>query len=165
MLAGLQGCGCGAAGLQPQVCLPAAWVARPPALSASWVTVALLTTHHQLPCAVVQVEEVRLLPVADIEQEIKARREHERRTGGSGWARWPPGPLLGVAVAALCPLRCQSPRAQLPFGQRWLVGCCRPPLTLLLPSLLLPFPPGAEAYDSDSDDDIRGGQRVSCAQQ
>ncbi|KAI7841110.1 hypothetical protein COHA_005335 [Chlorella ohadii] len=51
-----------------------------------------------------EVEEVRLQPVADIEQEIKARREQERRTG-------------------------------------------------------------AEAYDSDSDDEIRGGQRVSCAQQ
>lgn len=52
-----------------------------------------------------EVEEVRLLPVTDIEQEIKARREHERRTG-------------------------------------------------------------AETYDSDSDDEMRGGQqRVSCAQQ
>ena len=40
--------------------------------------------HSPLRCCRVlclQVEEVRLLPVTDIEQEIKARREHERRTG------------------------------------------------------------------------------------
>jgi len=33
-------------------------------------------------CCFPQVEEVRLQPVADIEQEIKARREQKRRTGG-----------------------------------------------------------------------------------
>ncbi|KAL4424806.1 hypothetical protein ABPG77_000846 [Micractinium sp. CCAP 211/92] len=32
-----------------------------------------------------EVEEVRLQPVADIEQEIKARREHERRTGAEAY--------------------------------------------------------------------------------
>lgn len=42
-------------------------------------------SHSCIPCrSPLQVEEVRLLPVADIEREIKARREQERRTGAPG---------------------------------------------------------------------------------
>ncbi len=75
--------------------------------------------HACMPCCsppplCPQVEEVRLQPVADIEQEIKARREHERRTGErAGQARGLPCVVRALLMTACwgCPPGCIKQQA------------------------------------------------------
>lgn len=77
--------------LRPPACLPA-WPASTRSCCCRALLPMALTCLVAAPCLVwrLQVEEVRLLPVTDIEQEIKARREHERRTGEHPAACLPP---------------------------------------------------------------------------
>ena len=128
-------------------------VPHPPVRAAMQISCIAPALPHQCcavtPCIALQVEEVRLQAVLDIEQEIKSRREHERR--------------MGECCTHEVLRRCSASSPCLPLPSACLIGISHS--APAFSSLSLPLT-GAESGDSDSDDEMgRGHQRVSCAQQ